>query len=78
MKERLSDFYNAMGIDAYEDMHLLSLREQCDELERQIFEMLENLGEHDKYIIEAYIQYRNDLEVESIKTAIRLGKRYAR
>ena len=76
LKERLSDFYHGLGIEEYEDCHLLTLREQVDALEYQIFDFLDRMPDHDRYILEAYIDLRNNLEVESIKTALRLGKKY--
>ena len=76
MKERLHDFYHALGIQECEDIHLLALREQCDTFEYQIMDILERISNHDRYIIEAYIDLRNDLEFESIKTAFRLGRMY--
>lgn len=76
MKERLSDFYQGLGIEECEDVHLLTLREQCDTLEYQIYDILDRISDHDRYVIETYIDLRNDLEVESIKDAIRLGRRY--
>lgn len=78
MKERLYDFYHGLGISECEDVRLLTLREQCDTLEYQIDDILNRISDHDRYIIEAYIDLRNDLEVESIKTALRLGKRYGK
>ena len=76
MKDRLYDFYNALGIRQCADFSLLELREQCDALERQILEIANQLPSHNQAIIEAYIDLRNDLEVESVKTAIRLGRMY--
>ena len=76
MKERLSDFYHGLGIEECEDCHLLTLREQVDALEYQILDFLDRMPDHDRYILETYIDLRNDLEVESIKAALRLGKRY--
>lgn len=76
MKERLSDFYHALGIQECQDIHLLTLREQCDTLEYQIADILDRISYHDRCIIETYIDLRNDLEFESIKTAFRLGRIY--
>lgn len=76
MKERLYDFYHALDMQECEDIHVLTLREQCDTLEYQIVNIMGRLSEHDRYIMEAYIDLRNDLEFESIKTAFRLGRMY--
>ena len=39
-------------------------------------DILPRLSEQDRYVIEAYIGLRDDLEYETVKAALRCGKRY--
>lgn len=75
MDERILDLYRVPGISQYEDIHLLTLSETCAVLEEKVFVIAETLSEKEKQIIREYINTRNDLEYESIKTALRWGKR---
>ncbi len=76
MDERILDLYRLPNISEYEDVCLLSLRENCAVLEARLQEIIERLPEQDRRIIEAYLDMRNDLEVETVKTALRWGKRH--
>ena len=78
MSESLSDLYRLPNIQEYADLNLLSLSEMCASLEEQIYTLAMSLPEKDRQIIHAYISARNDLEVESVKTALRWGKQHYR
>lgn len=75
MDERILDLYRVPGISQHEDIHLLTLSETCAVLEDKVYAIANKLSEKDKLIIHDYINTRNDLEFESIKTALRYGKR---
>jgi hypothetical protein len=74
MKETLQDFYRLPNINKYEDVCLQSLSEQCSAYEEKVRTILSRLPEKDKHILEAYIDLRNDLEVETFKAALHWGK----
>ena len=74
MEKRIEDLYWLPNIELYSDTNLLSLRETCATLEEQVYEIIDRLSEHDGEILKAYIYARDDLEFESVKTALRWGK----
>lgn len=76
MDQRLNSLYEIPNIANYEDVCLQTLRESCASLENQLWELSERLPEHDRQIIEAYLDIRDELEFQSVKTALRWGKRH--
>lgn len=76
MDQRLEVLYEIPNIADYEDTCLQTLRESCASLENQLQELSEQLPEHDRQIIEAYLNIRDELEFQSVKTALRWGKRH--
>lgn len=76
MQDQIGDFYRLPHIQEYEDIHLLTLSENCAYLESQLCQMAECLPEREQQLIMAYISARDDLEVETVKTALRWGKRH--
>ena len=76
MDEQISALYRLPNIEKYEDVHLLTLSENCAALEEQVYAIAEALPEKKRQIIERYINLRNDLEVETLKTALRWGKHH--
>jgi len=76
MDGQITDLYKLPNIKDYEDIHLLTLSEHCAVLEEQVYAIANNLPEKKQYIIEEYISTRNDLEVETVKTALRWGRKY--
>ena len=74
MVEAIRDLYRLPNIGEYEDLDLLALSEQCAVLEERVYTMAESLPSNKRKIIEEYISTRNDLEVETFKTALRWGK----
>lgn len=76
MDDRITGLYQLPDISQYEDVRLLSLKENCAMLEAQVYDILPRLSEQDRYVIEAYIGLRDDLEYETVKAALRCGKRY--
>ncbi len=78
MNDPLLDFYQLPDIEKYENFHLQTLSEQCDILEEQLRAIIAPLPEKDRSVIEAYLDMRNDLEVETIRTALRWGMNYSK
>ena len=75
MDDRLKALYSVPDSADYADTCLQSLQESCLVLETQLREMTEELPEHNRHIIEAYLDIRDELEFETIKMALRWGKR---
>lgn len=78
MNEPIMDFYKAPNISQYETLNLLSLSEHCAALEESVYRIIRFLPKEDQQTVEAYIQARNDLEVETFKAALRWGKQHYR
>lgn len=74
MDYKINDLYKLPHIDKYEDIHLLSLSENCAMLEEKLLALSQTLPEQSRLLIEDYIHTRNDLEFETYKTALRWGK----
>ncbi len=76
MDAQIQDFYKLPTIADYEDLHLLTLSENCAVLEEQVYAIAKDLPAKKRQIIEAYISSRNDLEVETFKAALRFRKKH--
>lgn len=71
-----TDLYKAPHINEYADLNLLDLSEYCAALEERVYAIAKVLPTGQRQIIEAYISARDDLEIETVKTALRWGKRH--
>ena len=76
MDGQITDLYKLPNIKEYEDIHLLTLSEHCAVLEGKVYAIANDLSDEKRYIIESYISTRNDLEVETVKVALRWGKKH--
>lgn len=74
MDGQIADLYRLPDMEQYADLNLLALSENCSALEDQVCQIAKSLPDKQRQIIEAYISTRNDLEVETVKTALRWGK----
>ncbi len=74
MNEMLEDFYRLPNIAKYENFCLQALSEQCNAYEEKVYALLPRLSQQDREVLETYILLRNDLEVETFKTALQWGK----
>ena len=74
MDHRLEALYHIPNITDYEDICLQTLREHCASLENRLQELSERLSEQDRQIIKAYLDIRDELEFQSVKTALRWEK----
>ena len=73
--KRLSDLYDLPNYYGEQNIYLLELREECGRLEYQLLDAAEDLPQHLKTLIEGYIATRDELEFQSVKVALRFGKR---
>ena len=78
MHEDILNIYRLPDIAQYQDVDLLMLSEQCAVLEEKVYAIAAGLPEDQRLRIEEYVRIRNDLEAETFKTALRLGKRHYR
>lgn len=76
MRQTVSDLDRMPAIDQYEEVCLLTLSEECMRLEEKLREIAEAMPEKERQYILAYIDARDDLEVETTKAALRWGKRH--
>ena len=74
VNQKTKTLYTLPDIEKYEDIHLLTLSENCAVLEEQVLSLTQTLPDQYRLCIEEYIRMRNDLEFETIKTALRWGK----
>lgn len=76
MEDRIVDLYRVPNVEEYEDMHLMTLREQCLALEEKLERVKECMPLSDRQVLESYLDMRNELEFQSVKAALRWGKRH--
>ena len=76
MNATILDLYKLPNIHHFEDISLLTLSEHCAILEQRVLNIAQSLPPSDQQIIEDFIHTRDDLEEETVKTALRLGKRH--
>ena len=74
MDTHITDLYKLPNMSLFENLDLLALSESCAALEEQVCQIAKDLPDNKRQLIEAYIHIRNDLEVETFKTALRCGK----
>ncbi|MBE6923961.1 MAG: hypothetical protein E7466_01810 [Ruminococcaceae bacterium] len=74
MDNRLERLYHLPDIAQLEDVHLETLREHCAVLEERMSEIIGKLSLDEQQIIEAYLDIRNELKYQSVKTALKWGK----
>lgn len=74
MESQITDLYRLPNIAEYEDVHLMTLWENCAVLEQQLEAVKDRMSDHDRQLLEAYLHMRDDLEHETFKTALRWGK----
>lgn len=76
MENSLDTLYHLPDIEQYEDVHLLTLRDNCTMLEEKVRLILDTMPLEHQQTIEAYIDMRDELELQSVKAALRWGKKY--
>lgn len=74
MDERLNDLYKAPRQFVPQDVYLQDLAEQCACLEERVRTMAEKLSDEDRELLEGYLDLRDELEYQSVRTALRFSK----
>ena len=75
MENGIMDLYCLPDIQDYEDVDLLALRKACTEMEEKLGSVMKRIPEKDAQLLRCYMQMRDLLEYETVKTALRWGKR---
>ncbi len=70
MEDKLIAFYRSADMDILESEHLLLLRENCAAYEARVKDIAERILPEDGQMILAYIDYRDELEIETVKAAL--------
>lgn len=76
MDRQVTDLHKLPNIEKFENLHLQTLSENCSALEEQVYKIAQELPGKQRQIIEAYISIRDDLEVETVRAALRWGKQH--
>lgn len=76
MEKESRNLYKLPNIERYEDIDLLTLSETCYALEERVYQIIQTLPEQSRLVVEDYIRTRDDLELETFKTALRWGKKH--
>ena len=74
MDSRLTDLYTIPERVVPQDIYLLDLSEQCAVLEERVRALAQSLPEDQRQTIEAFLEIRDELEYQSVKTAMAYGK----
>ena len=74
MDDRLLDLYALADRENLGQLYLQDLSEQCSNLEMRLREIMEHLPQADREILASYIDLRDELEFQSVKTAIKVAK----
>ena len=78
MDKRMKDLYDFPGFERVRDVELQELAIQCAELEEQILRNMEEIPEEERYLLESYMEVRDEMEFLHVKAALRIGKRLQR
>ncbi len=74
MDSRLVDLYQFPREPTQEDIYLEDLAAQCSHLENRVLCIADSLSPNDRAALEAYIAVRDELEYQSVKRALKIGK----
>ena len=75
MDNRLTDLYHLPDPYEEQNLYLLDLRAECARLEDALLDAAESLPEHAQMLLQGYISARDELEFQSVKAALRFGKK---
>ena len=75
MDNRLTDLYHLPDPYGEQNLYLLELRAECARLEDALLDAAEGLPEHAQMLLQGYIAARDELEFQSVKVALRFGKK---
>lgn len=71
-------FYPSLEVEERQPLFLQDLGRQCAVLEEELRAVAKTLPARQRAVVEDYITFRDTLEVESIRAAIRFGERQAK
>lgn len=71
-------FYPSLEVEERQPLFLQDLGHQCAVLEEELRAVAETLPAAQRAVIEEYIAFRDTMEVESIRAAIRFGERQSK
>ena len=74
MDERLYDLYRISQNSLPQDIYLMDLAEECAHMEERVRAMMVGLQARDRELMESYLDIRDELEFQSVKTALRFSK----
>ena len=74
MNERLYDLYHIPSHILPQEVYLMDLAEQCANLEAHVRELAVKLSARDRKMLVGYLELRDELEYQSVKTALRFSK----
>jgi len=74
VNEKLKDLYQIPERVLPQDLYLQDLAEQCAHLEERIRALAGKLPAEDRDVLENYLDVRDELEFQSVKTALRFSK----
>ena len=75
MGSRMKDLYDFPESIDEQDIYIQDLAEQCAVLAGRVQEMMESLPEEKRQLLEAYIEAMDELEFQSVKKAMRFGRK---
>lgn len=78
MDDRLKDLYHIPEQVVEQDIYIEELAEQCSVYETRIRRIIEKLSTDDKEIVETYLDLRDELEIHTVKIAMRFAKGHLR
>ena len=71
----LESLYDFPGFEQVRDIELQEAAEQCEILEEQIRNKLDEMPPEDRYLMESYMDLRDELEFLHVKAGIRAWKK---
>ena len=74
MDERLYDLYRISQNSLPQDIYLMDLAEECAHMEERVRALIVKLPVKDRELLESYLDIRDELEFQSVKTALRFSK----
>ncbi len=77
MDSRLYDLYKLPQDLSEQEIYLQDLAYHCACLEEQVRRIMESLSAADCSVLEDYLDTRNELVFQSVKRALKIGKRHS-
>ena len=74
MDERLNDLYHIPQQSLPQDIYLMDLAAECAHMEERVRAFMDRLPAPDRELLKSYLDIRDELEFQSVKTALRFSK----